>query len=36
MHLPRGVAGSKGITVARGATGPKELGTIYVYRDLTD
>ncbi|WP_434306029.1 hypothetical protein [Clostridium botulinum] len=33
---PRGVAGSKGITVPRGATGPEELGTIYVYRNLTD
>jgi len=33
---PRGVAGSKDITVPRGATGPEELGTIYVYRDLTD
>lgn len=33
---PRGVAGSKGITVPRGATELEELGTIYVYRDLTD
>ncbi|GAA0082031.1 hypothetical protein [Clostridium sp. CTA-6] len=36
---PRGITGTRGITGPRGVTGttgPSQLGTIYVYRDLTD
>ncbi|WP_459566386.1 hypothetical protein [Clostridium sporogenes] len=39
---PRGVTGTRGITGptgprgVTGTTGPSQLGTIYVYRDLTD